>query len=164
MTRDAVISPRAKRPPSRQYPIRCGDCGSVAVSPAVVPYVAHKSHDGRIHTLKIPRLHVLRCASCGELLFDLDADAQISAALRAKLRLLTPEAIRAHIASLGLTQKAFADRLGVASETVSRWVSGALIQTRAMDNLMRVFFEIPRVREVLGGQPARRARAAASHR
>jgi putative zinc finger/helix-turn-helix YgiT family protein len=163
MTSDAVISPRAKRPRSRQYPIRCGDCGSLAVGPAVVPYVAHKSHDGRVHTLKIRRLHVLRCTNCGELLFDLDADAQISAALRAKLELLAPDEIRTRIESLGLTQKAFAARLGVAPETVSRWASGALIQTRAMDNLMRVFFDIPRVRKVLGGKSAR-ARPAGSHR
>jgi DNA-binding transcriptional regulator YiaG len=107
---------------------------------------------------------VLRCEACGELLFDLDADAQISAALRAKLGLLTPKEIRARVTALGLTQKAFAARLGVASETVSRWVSGALIQTRAMDNLMRVFFDIPRVREVLGGKITHRTRAVASHR
>jgi DNA-binding transcriptional regulator YiaG len=129
----------------------------------VVPYVAHKSHDGRIHTLRIPRLHVLGCGRCGELLFDLDADAQISAALRDKLRLLAPDEIRRRIESLGLTQKAFAARLGIAPETLSRWVSGALIQTRAMDNLMRVVFDVPRVREVLGEKSAR-ARPAGSHR
>ncbi len=31
-----------------------------------------------------------------------------------------------------------AERLGVAPETISRWVNGALIQSRAMDNFLRV--------------------------
>src|SRR5262249_5932204 len=44
-----------------------------------------------------------------------------------------------------------AERLGVAPETISRWVNGALIQSRAMDNLLRLFFALPEVRDVLRG-------------
>jgi hypothetical protein len=36
--------------------------------------------------------------------------------------------------------------------TASRWVSGALIQSRAMDNLLRLFFALPEVRNVLQGE------------
>jgi transcriptional regulator with XRE-family HTH domain len=65
--------------------------------------------------------------------------------------LLTPAQIRKGIEHLGLKQQEFAERLGVAPETISRWVNGALIQSRAMDNLLRVYFAIPEVRAVLRG-------------
>src|SRR2546430_17442627 len=117
MTPDSALSSQTRGPKVRQYPIRCAECGAKEIRPAVISYVAQKSHDGRVHTLEIPDLKVLRCGSCGEILFDLDADAQISAALRARLSFLTPEQIRANIGALGLTQKGFAGRLGVAAES-----------------------------------------------
>src|SRR6185503_8476830 len=97
--------PRRASPREGHYPLRCTECGNKAVRPARIHYTAKKSHDGRLHTLDIPDLRDLRCGDCGEVLFDLDADAQISAALRHKLRLLTPDQIRANIAAVGLTQK-----------------------------------------------------------
>src|SRR4051812_42924220 len=99
MALKAQPSARHRRAPprERQYPLRCTECGNKAVRPATIRYVAQKSHDGRLHTLDIPDLPVLRCGGCGEVLFDLDADARISAALRDKLRLLTPDQIRANI-------------------------------------------------------------------
>jgi transcriptional regulator with XRE-family HTH domain len=44
-----------------------------------------------------------------------------------------------------------AERLGVAEETISRWETGALIQSRAMDNLLRVYFANADVRAALVG-------------
>lgn len=141
----------APQPRERRYPIRCTDCGAREVRPAVIPYSLEKNHDGRLYRLHIPDLRVLRCDKCGQVLFETEADAQISAALRSHLRLLTPDEIRSNLQALSLSQKDFAARLGVAAETVSRWMNGALIQSRAMDNLMRVFFAIPQVREALSG-------------
>ncbi len=59
--------------------------------------------------------------------------------------------MRKSIEQLGLKQQELAQRLGVAAETISRWVTGAVIQSRAMDNLMRLFFALPEVRNVLRG-------------
>jgi len=59
--------------------------------------------------------------------------------------------MRKGIGQLGLKQQALAERLGVAPETISRWVNGALIQSRAMDNLLRLYFALPEVRAVLQG-------------
>src|SRR5262249_38110213 len=78
-------------------------------------------------------------------------DEKINEALRSHLRLLTPAQIRKGIEQLGLRQQELAERLGVAPETISRWVNGALIQSRAMDNLLRLFFALPEVRDVLRG-------------
>ena len=50
-----------------------------------------------------------------------------------------------------MKSKELAEKLGVAAETISRWERGGLIQSRAMDNFLRVFFALLEVREVLRG-------------
>src|SRR5438309_292049 len=92
---------------------RCAECGAREVRPAVIEYTAKKNHDGRIYDLHIHDLNVTRCAKCGEIYFDAAADDQITAALRSQLVLLLPEQIARNIETLGLSQKDFANRLGV---------------------------------------------------
>ena len=41
--------------------------------------------------------------------------------------------------------------MGIAEATLSRWLSETQIQSRAMDNLLRVFFAFPEVRMALSG-------------
>ena len=69
----------------------------------------------------------------------------------AEERLLTPQQIREGREALGLQSKELAERLGVAKETLSRWETGMMIQSRAMDNLLRAYFAVPEVRAVLQG-------------
>jgi putative zinc finger/helix-turn-helix YgiT family protein len=123
----------------------------LTVVPTVIEYTAKVKQDGVIHELHFPAIEVPRCQTCGETFITTAVDEQINDALRAKLRLLTPGQIRSGIEKLGLQQQEFAERLGVAAETISRWVNGALIQSRAMDNLLRLFFALPEVRDVLKG-------------
>ena len=70
------------------------------------------------------------------------------------------EEIRQGREQLGLTQKQFANLLGVGEATVSRWETGAQIQQRALDRFLRVCLASPAVVELLRNdfQPsARRA-------
>jgi transcriptional regulator with XRE-family HTH domain len=69
--------------------------------------------------------------------------------LREHLTLLSPQQIREALRTLGLKQKDLGERIGVAPETISRWISGTNIQSRAMDNLMRLFFALDNVRSAL---------------
>jgi len=69
--------------------------------------------------------------------------------LRREARLLTPEEIREGREKLGLTQRQFANLLGVGEATVSRWETGAQIQQRAMDRFLRVCLASPAVAELL---------------
>lgn len=142
---------RPVTPKTKRFPIRCIKCGWLEVRPAKVAYEVEKNHDGRPYTLSIPQLSVNKCSNCGEIYFGDDAAEQISAALRKHLRLLTPEQIRRNLETLGLSQKEAAERLGIAPETLSRWLTGAMIQSRAMDNLMRAYFACPEMRENLIG-------------
>jgi putative zinc finger/helix-turn-helix YgiT family protein len=131
------------------FPRHCPECGKVEVQPATIPYDAEVKHDGRLYAFKIAALQVNKCAACGEVLFSNVTDDQISQALREHLALLSPQQIREALRALGLKQKDLGDRIGVAPETISRWISGTHIQSRAMDILMRLFFAFDNVRSAL---------------
>jgi putative zinc finger/helix-turn-helix YgiT family protein len=96
--------------------------------------------------------------NCQAVSIDDEADRQISAAFRREARLLAPEEIREGREKLGLTQKQFANLLGVCEATVSRWETGAQIQQRAMDWFLRVCLASPAVVELLRSdfQPSRK--------
>jgi DNA-binding transcriptional regulator YiaG len=114
-----------------------------------MPYQIKIRHDNVLHTVDIPALTVPRCGNCGELLFDNDADDQMSAALRAQLHLLSPEQIHSNRTSLGLSREELSARIGMPPDTVEELEERLRIQSRALDNLLRVFFAVPQARTAL---------------
>jgi len=144
-------SKREKKPRNaeRPFPWRCRQCQQETVVPTRIDYPARINYDGRIVSFLAKDISIPICQNCGDKRFTLDVDDQINAALCAHLGLLTPERIRAEIERLGLSQKQVAERLGIAEATLSRWVSKQVIQSRAMDNYLRVFFQFPEVRTAL---------------
>ena len=90
----------------------------------------------------LPALTVPQFGNCQAMSIDDEADQQISAAFRREARLLTPEEIREGREKLGLTQKQFANLLGVREATVSRRETG--VQQRAMDRFLRVWDQVDR--------------------
>jgi putative zinc finger/helix-turn-helix YgiT family protein len=134
----------------RPFPWQCPTCLKREVFPTEIPYSAEIKHDGALHTIHVSHLAIPKCTACGELIFSDWADDQVSAALRLHLHLLTPGQIGAGREGLSLEPRQLAEQLGVAEETLARWESGALIQSRAMDNLLRIYFNFPDVRSALG--------------
>jgi DNA-binding transcriptional regulator YiaG len=124
----------------RPFPLPCAECGKDEVWPSTIAHDAEIKHDGRLYRLRINQLHVNQCSACGEVFFDHLTDTEISQALRTHLNLLSPQEIRDRLARLQMTQKEFGASIHVAAETISRWLSGAYIQSRAYDKLMRFFF------------------------
>lgn len=135
----------------RPFPWRCPNCREKDVHGVVIAHTTQVKHDGRLYDVYVPELDAAKCRSCGELLFDDSAGEQIAGALRKQLRLLTAEQIRSSIEALGMTQKELATRVGIAEATLSRWCTGAFIQSRAMDNYLRGYFAVPELRHVLVG-------------
>ncbi|MFH0982241.1 MAG: type II TA system antitoxin MqsA family protein [Planctomycetota bacterium] len=133
----------------KPFPWQCPRCLKGEVWPTPTEYTTRVKHDGRLHEVTLPGLLVPKCSACSELVLSNDTDEQISRALRDKLGLLQPEEIRRKREKLGLTQKTLAERIGVAPETISRWESGLLIQSRAMTTLLSIFFDFPDVRVAL---------------
>lgn len=152
MSMPANTTDMPKRPShaERPFPWRCRKCRQEQVFLDTISYTATVRHDGREYAIKVPRLTLPVCRNCGEKRFTEDVDDQINAALRTDLQLLTPQQIRAALERIQLTQKAAAEQLGIAEATLSRWLNGCQIQSRALDNLLRIFFAFPQVRAVLG--------------
>jgi putative zinc finger/helix-turn-helix YgiT family protein len=138
----------------RHFSRKCGQCRQRAVALAAVPYTTQVDHDGRKYEVTIPDLMVPRCANCGAISLDDEANRQISAAFRKQAGLLAPEQIRAQRVALGLTQQALADLLGVAVFTLSRWETGAQIQQRSLDRFLRAVFRLPALRLALQSEEA----------
>jgi putative zinc finger/helix-turn-helix YgiT family protein len=134
---------------TRTYPKRCGKCGHQAMQLATIAYTTTIEHDGRAYRVEIPALTVPQCGNCQAISIDDEADHQISSAFRREARLLAPEEIREGREKLTLTQKQFANLLGVGEATVSRWETGAQIQQRAMDRFLRVCLASPAAVELL---------------
>lgn len=135
----------------KPYPRQCAVCGGISVSKCHIPYNAEVRHDGKLHTFSIASLGIDQCRHCGEQYFTAATDDEISLALRSHLGLLTPRQIRSGIDLCDVNQKVFAEHLGIAAETVSRWLTGASVQTRSLDKLMRLYFTMPDVRMALAG-------------
>ena len=125
----------------KRFDCPCPLCGHGKLLSVTIAHEAEIKHDGRLYRLSIPSLPVKKCDACGEVFFDAASHGEISQALRTRLNLLSPQQIRDKLATLGLMQKTFAERIRVAPESVSRWLSGAFIQSCAMDQLMRMFFQ-----------------------
>jgi len=142
---------REKKPRNadRPFPWRCRQCRQETVVPTRIDYPAKVNCDGRLVSFVAKGIEIPICQNCGDNRFTLEVDDQINAALCTRLGLLTPEHIRAEVERLGLSQKQVAERLGIAEATLSRWVSKQVIQSRAMDNYLRVFFQFPEVRTAL---------------
>jgi putative zinc finger/helix-turn-helix YgiT family protein len=135
----------------RPFPWMCPHCLREDVFPDTIEYTTRVKHDGFVHEVAVPALCIPRCRACGEMVFTDRADDQVSDALRAQLRLLGPDQMVTNRTELGLSQEELASRLGVGVETIRRWETGAVIQSRAMDNLLRLYFGLPAVRAALTG-------------
>src|SRR3990172_8911264 len=131
------------------FPWKCRHCGQSKVIPQRIDYPDEVRYDGRLVSFLARDIEIPICQNCGEKVFTEVVDRQLNDALRAHLQLLTPAQIREGIDQLGMTQKEVAERLGIAEATLSRWLTETVIQSRAMDNYLRMFLQFPEVRTAL---------------
>jgi putative zinc finger/helix-turn-helix YgiT family protein len=114
--------------------------------PVALDYRTQIEHDGRSYTVDIPNLAVVKCEKCGAVVLDDAANQRITDALRTAAGLLRPEQIREARKRLGLTQKELAASLDISEFTVSRWETGDQIQQKAMNRMLKAFFNCPQTR------------------
>ncbi|MCW5774961.1 MAG: hypothetical protein KIS87_00755 [Phycisphaeraceae bacterium] len=128
----------------------CVSCGKREVRPAVVEYRFKHRLDRREREVFVPDLHVNRCGACGEQYFGNRADAQITEALLRSAGLLTGAEIREACRRIGIRrQSELAELIGVAPESLSRWLRGHVVQSRLADRMLRVFLHVPEARAFL---------------
>lgn len=129
-------------------PRKCVHCGAKAVSPVILPeYETQLEHDGRPYTVRLQNFEARQCANCQELTYDDDATDRLVEALRAAAGIMPAKEIRRRRVELGFTQKEMAGLLQISESTLSRWETGAQMQQRSMDLLLRAFFAMPSFRK-----------------
>jgi len=134
---------------SRSFPRNCFACQAKRVVPSHIHCQREVKYDGKMIHLDIPAVPVEKCESCGEYTFGNESEEVIDIALRQTVGLLSPDQILQGRKALGLTQSQLAELLGCAQESISRWESGVVVQSRSADRMFRVFFGVPQARELL---------------
>jgi HTH-type transcriptional regulator/antitoxin MqsA len=86
---------------------------------------------------------VLVCPACDEVFYGPEAEQVHHRAICKALGLLTPEEIKSLRERLGKSQVAFAQLTGIEAATLSRWEQGRLMQSRALDNYLRILDALP---------------------
>lgn len=116
----------------------CPMCMKHTLESVVTSY----EHEYKGHTLVIEDFVMRTCSSCGaEIEYpedNLDAERRILDLKRDVDGLLRPSEIRRIRKSFGLTQKDFAEILGVGAKSFARYETGAVVQGRSMDTMLRL--------------------------
>ncbi len=127
----------------------CHRCKGDVVLRHASPSIWEIKYDGAMRQVPVDQMPEWHCAACDVSTLHDDSDEILQDALRKHIRLLRPAELRTARESLGLKQKELADLTGCASESLSRWETGAVLQSRAYDRLLRLFFHLPEAREML---------------
>jgi len=106
--------------------------------------------------LTVPDYVVYGCSECEEEIVDRDTLKSSSKLIKDFYRkvdgLLTSEDIKALRKKLGLTQEEMANILGGGKKAFARYERGQVIQSRGMDNLLRILDKYPYVLDALEGK------------
>ena len=135
----------------RSYSPKCSTCRLRTMALSTMPYSVKINHDGREYAVEIPSLIVPTCSNCKAFVLDDEANGYIDLAFRHQAGLLTPSRIRTGREELGLNQQKFAQCFGIAVSTLSRWETGAQVQQRFHDGVLRAFFALPDLQNFLAG-------------
>lgn len=109
-----------------------------------------RERDFPIHGTTVPvREELYRCAVCGGEEYSYEqaiaAERRAGEVYRERNGFLHPDQIVALRRRWGVTQAQLEAALGVGRKTVARWEAGRVLQTRAMDNLLRAIDRFPAV-------------------
>src|SRR5689334_11495323 len=125
------------------HPMKCVACESGYVRDRVIAKDVTMKHNGKEYDLHIPDLQVGQCDSCGEVYYDNRADDQKQAALRERLRVLSPEQIVALREMWSLSPADVHRDTGITPEALCRWEKGRVIQTQAMNSILLAYLSDP---------------------
>lgn len=128
--------------------MRCAECGA-ELRRTTEPIV--ESYKGEI--ISVDGIEHMQCDSCGYYELSLEDADRLSSAIADeyahRMGLLSPADIRGLRKALGMSQREFEKMIGVSSPTASRWETGAVQQSKPVDNLMRILRDVPEARSLL---------------
>lgn len=99
---------------------------------------------------------IFRCTVCGEEEYSYEqavkAERRAGEIYRDQNGFLQPVEIAALRRRWGLTQVQLEEALGLGRKTIARWEAGRVLQSRALDNLLRAIDQFPAVLDFLAGR------------
>ena len=133
----------------------CPICGGGQLDEKVME--EHFSYKG--HDLAIPDYRILECPSCGEAVVEKNSARRAEKMLKDFGRSVDGMLMAADIKrirrKLHLTQEQKATVLGGGLKGFARYENGQVVQSRAMDNLLRILDRFPEALQVLPGVETR---------
>jgi len=131
----------------------CPLCGGGRLCEKVI----EESFNYKRHALTVSDYRVLECPACGEAVVVKESARRAEKMLRDFGRqvdgLLTAADIKRIRRKLHLTQEQMATVLGGGLKGFARYENGQVVQSRAMDNLLRILDRFPESLAVLSGVP-----------
>ena len=131
-------NPKSSRPLKPQVPDFCPACDAVDHPFKLKLRKVTQEFRGEMLELEAP---AMRCGHCG---FEIAAPGQLDAlrlattqAYRLRHKLLASEEIIERRKIMGMSQKAFADHVGVGVASLQRWENGLVVQDKASDELLK---------------------------
>ena len=135
----------------------CPVCGAGALEQKVVEEVF--TYKGQ--TLTVPDYVVYECASCGEAVVNPASSQRASKLLKDFGRSVDGLLIAADIKrirkKLGYTQEQMAEVCGGGLKAFARYESGQVMQSKGMDNLLRILDEFPYALDVINRRPSKKS-------
>ena len=129
---------KAARPPDDA----CPTCGTI-----MRPHRGTRTLPVNGEPMRVPGISYLLCPKCGETLTNYEQTGclfdRAHELYREKHHLLSPSEIEEIRERHGLTQAALAKLLRLGANTISRWESDRMVQTAAMDVLLRLIRDVP---------------------
>jgi putative zinc finger/helix-turn-helix YgiT family protein len=141
MARSALepLKPPGAKELAEDQVTQCDDCGR----PVTTEHDAVRRYDiGGLPHVELHGVEVTRCAACGKEGIAISRIDQLHRVLAeafvTERRMLAPVEIRFLRKHIGLSAGDFAQRMGVARETVSRWETGTNTMGAVADRLLRL--------------------------
>lgn len=91
----------------------------------------------------VPGVKMLRCTDCGEELIPAESNRYISRYVAESNEQLTKGQLYAMLEASGLSQKDFAEAIGLGEKTFHRWLKGTQIASRSMGYYLRAMERFP---------------------
>jgi HTH-type transcriptional regulator/antitoxin MqsA len=128
---------------------RCQICGSDKIE----VIIKDEEFKYKGYTLIISNYKSIACHTCGESIADKESYEKTIVLLRDFHRrtdgFLSSEEIKSIRKSFNMTQDEFSDLLGGGEKAFARYETGKVMQSKPMDNLLRILKEIPEAIDVL---------------
>jgi DNA-binding transcriptional regulator YiaG len=123
-----------------KIPETCLECDEGRYEIVVKPYEC-RGQDGNV--VLVPDVKFLRCTHCGEELIPAESDRCISHYVAEANEQLTKAQLFVMLEASGLSQKDFAEAIGLGEKTFHRWLKGTQVVSRSMGYYLRALERFP---------------------